>query len=366
MKKIDQYILRKYLVTFFFCLLLFTAIIVVIDISEHTDNFVNSGLSAWQIFTDFYLGLIPRLDAMLFPLFTFISVIFFTSKMASRSEVIAILSSGVSFRRYVLPFMVGSFILAGMLWYGYQFVVPKANRKWADFNIKYIDNTKRPDPNSKRSSYKTNIYFKLDSFSYVGIKSYDTVSKMGNNLFIQKFDGNKLKYNLRAGTFAWDTARNKWKLNYVQERYLDSISERVVASDEKLMGYNFKPIDLRNDDYLKDQMTTKELNRFISTEQQRGSEDINSLLVERYNRDAIPVSVVILTLIGVSLASRRVRGGSGAHLALGVLISVGYILFGRISSVFATQGSFHPLLASWTPNIIFGLLAFYLYKRAPK
>lgn len=365
MKKIDKYILFKYLSTFFFCLVLFTTIVVVVDLSEKTDNFVRSNLSAWQIFRDYYLGFIPRIDAMLFPLFIFISVIFFTSKMAGRSEVIAILSSGVSFRRYMMPFMAGALLLGGVLWISYQFVVPQANRKWAEFDIKYL-RSNRASSDQRRSSYKTNVYFKLDSFSYVGIRGYDTISKTGNNFFVQRFKDTKLKYNLRASSFGWDTLSRRWKLTDVQERYFDSISERVINTKEKTVGYNFKPIDLRNDDYLKDQMTTSELNRFIEAGKNKGSDEISSLLVERYNRDAIPVSVIILTIIGVALSSRRIRGGSGAHLAVGVVISVAYILFGRISSVFATQGSFSPFIAAWTPNIIFGLLAFYLYKRAPK
>jgi lipopolysaccharide export system permease protein len=364
MKKIDKYILVKYLSTFFFCLLLFTAIVVVVDISEKTDDFVKSNLSSWQIITDYYAGFVPRIDAMLFPLFIFISVIFFTSKMAGRSEIIAILSSGVSFKRFMVPYIIGGTFLSLMLWAGYQYVVPEANRKWGDFEKKYID--VNSGPANTNTSYQNNIYFKNDVNSYVSIKGYDTISKTGNGFVLQRFDNNKLTYNLRAANFNWDTTFKKWKLTGVVERTLHDINETIKTSSSILMNYSFKPIDLRKDDYLKDQMTTPELNRFIKMEKMRGSESLSSLQVERYNRDAIPVSVLILTIIGVALASRRVRGGSGAHLAVGVLISVAYILFSRFSVVFATKGTFSPWLASWTPNFIFGLLAFYLYKRAPK
>ncbi len=173
-------------------------------------------------------------------------------------------------------------------------------------------------------------------------------------------------YNLRATNFNWDTGSKKWVLNNVLERYVNEISETIRKTDRKFEKYNFKPIDLRKDDYLKDQMTTPDLEEFIKLERIRGSEMLNTLLVERYNRDAIPVSVLILTLIGAVLASKKVRGGSGSHLALGVVISVMYILFSRFSIVFSTKGDFTPWLAAWTPNIIFGILAFYLYKRAPK
>lgn len=364
MKKIDRYILSKYLSSFFFCLLLFTAIVVVVDISEKTDDFAKSNLSAWRIFVDYYLGFIPHIDAMLFPLFVFISVIFFTSKMALRSEVIAILSSGVSFRRFLMPYLAGGLFLTTLLWLGYQYVVPKANKKWGSFSAKYID----PNfgGNNNGNNYRQKLYFRIDSFTYAGIRGYDTISKTGNGFFIQQFANNKLVYNLRAESFTWDTLSRKWKLENVVERNIDSITERVKRSAFVMQNYNFKPRDLQKDDYLKDQMSTPELNDYIKLERLRGSEMLSTLLVERYNRDAIPVSVLILTIIGAVLASRRIRGGSGVHLAIGMVISVLYILFSRFSIVFATKGNFTPFLAAWTPNFFFGLLAFYLYKRAPK
>lgn len=364
MKKLDRYILFKFLSTFFFALLLLTVIVIVVDISEHTDDFVKSKLPVSKIITDYYFGFIPRIDAMLFPLFAFIAVIFFTSKMAGRSEVIAILSSGVSYRRFMMPFLAGGLILAGILWAGYQYVVPKANYIWANFEKKYVDvNKGRYKTND---SYKQHMYFKLSSDSYVGIKGYDTVSKTGVGFFVQKFKDNKLTYNLRASNFSWDTTQKKWNLQSVNERELHDKTETVKNSERKLVSYNFKPIDLGKDDYLKDQMTTADLDEFIKLEKMRGSETLNSLLVERYNRDAVPFSVIILTIIGVSLASRKVRGGSGMHLAMGVLLCVTYILFSRISIVFATKGDFSPWLAAWIPNIIFAIIALYLYKRAPK
>ena len=301
MKKIDRYILSKYLTTFFFCLLLLTAIVVVVDVSEHTDDFVKSKLPVSKIITDFYFGFIPRIDAMLFPLFVFISVIFFTSKMATRSEVIAILSSGVSYRRFLLPYIIGGLFLSVLLWLGYQYVVPKANKKWGDFEKKYID------PNfgnvNGSTTYKQYLYFRNDSNTYIGIRGYDTISKTGNGFFVQRFSNNKLLYNLRADNFNWDTTTKKWKLANVTERTLNGITENVKRYPEVQMTYNFKPVDLRKDEYLKDQMQTPALDQFIKQERLRGSEGLSSLLVERYNRDAIPVSVLILTIIGAVLAA---------------------------------------------------------------
>lgn len=362
MKKIDSYILKKYLTTFFFCLLLFTVIVVVIDISEKTDDFVRSKLPVSRIITDYYFGLVPRIDAMLFPLFVFIAVIFFTAKMADKSEVIAILASGVSFRRFLFPYWIGSIFLASMLWLIYQFVLPRANAIWGTFEAKYVDYYSPTDPRS----FPQNYYFRIDSNTYAGIKYYDTSNKAGGNFFIQEFENNKLKYNLRADNIAWDTATRKWRLNSVMQRFFVGDKERMEHNTQLLMNYNFKPVDLRKDEYLKDRLPTPELKELIRKEEMRGSEGINSLLVERYNRDAIPVSVIILSMIGATISSRKVRGGSGFHLAVGVVLSVLYILFGRFSLVFATKGNFTPILAAWVPNIIFGLLAYYFYRRAAR
>ena len=361
MKKIDSYILKKFLTTFLFCLLLFTALVVVIDISEKTNDFVKSKLPVSTIITDYYFGLVPRIDAMLFPLFVFIAVIFFTAKMADRSEVIAILSSGVSFRRFLFPYWIGSIFLAVFLWLVYQFVLPRANAIWGIFEAKYVDYS----PVDARS-FPQNYYFRLDSNSYAGIKYYDTTTKTGNSFFIQKFENNRLKYNIRADNITWDTASKKWKMSNVFERTLNNEKESLTRYTTLLKSYNFKPADLRKDEYLKDRLPTPELKELIKKEEMRGSEGINSLLVERYNRDAIPVSVIILSMIGVCLASRKVRGGSGFHLAVGVILSMLYILSGRFSLVFATKGNFTPFLAAWLPNIIFGLLAYVFYRRAAR
>ena len=361
--KIDWYILKKFLTTFFFCLVLLTLVVVVVDISEKTDDFAKTQLPVLKIITDYYFGFIPKMDAMLAPLFVFISVIFFTSMMANRSEVIAILSSGVSYARFLRPYFLGGLLLSVLLWYGNKYVLPKANQKWAAFDAKYI---KFNYQDYKNSSALTNYYFRLDSFSYAGIRYYDTTSKTGNNFFIQTFHNNQLTYNLRAESITWDTATNKWRLDRVIERRINALTEDINERPSLRMAYNFKPRDLQRDEYMKDKLSSPDLNEFIQLEKVRGSEDVNSLLIERYTRDAIPGSILILTMIGAILSSRKIRGGSGFHLAMGVVITVLYILVGRFATVFAVKGSFNPWIAAWLPNFLFGLLAVYLYRKAPK
>ncbi|UAY51387.1 LptF/LptG family permease [Ferruginibacter albus] len=361
MKKIDSYILKKFLTTFFFCLLLFTAIVVVVDISEKTEDFVRIKFSFWQLVTNYYIGFIPHIDAMLFPLFVFISVIFFTSRMADRSEVVAILSSGVSYRRFLFPYWIGSIFLALLLWVGYQYTLPKANKIWGDFLTRYIDSQNSGSVDLNRPA---NIYFKGADNSYIGLRSYDAIYRNGSTFFVQQFADNKLKYDLRAQSISWDTIKKQWTLNQVVEHYFTGEKERIVRTSVMKKKYDFKPEDLHSDDYFKDRLTSSELNSYINKSRLSGSEIVKSLLLEKYNRDAIPASIIILTIIAVSLASRKTRGGSGLNLGVGVILSVLYVLSSRFSVVFAEKGNFTPWLAAWTPNIIFGALAYYLYKRA--
>jgi lipopolysaccharide export system permease protein len=363
MKILDWYILRKYFLTFLFFLFALTAIAVIIDLSERTDDFAKTKLPAFTILTEYYFGFIPRIDALLFPLFVFLSVIYFTSIMANRSEIIAILANGISFPRFLRPYFIGGIILSAFLWWCNQSLLPKANAKWANFSAKYIDESYA---GIRNQSFINNYYFRLDSFSYAGVRYYDTVSRTGNGFFVQTFRDNKLVYNLRATSITWDTSTNKWRLNEALERKIDGINEEVKQHPVLQMTYNFKPRDLQRDEYMKDKLSTKDLNEYIRLEKLRGSEIVNSLRLEKNTRDAGPPSVLILTMIGAIVASKKIRGGSGFHLAVGVVISVLYILVGRFSSVFAMKGNFDPVLAAWIPNIFFGLLAYYLYRRAPK
>lgn len=363
MKILDKYILKKFFLTFFFSILSMTVLVVVVDLSEKTDDFAKTGLSATEIFYQYYLGFIPHIDAMLFPLFLFISVIFFTSKMANRSEIIAILSSGISFRRFLLPYIAAGLFFTAVLWGVNQYVLPKANEKWSTFNAKYIDFNYGGYVNTSTISNK---HFRLDSTSYAGLRYYDTTSKSGSNFIIQKFDSTVLLYSLYAQGIRWDTSTKNWQLTQVRMRTIDGLRQHLKDTPILHASYNFKPVDLKTDIYQKDRLTTPELEHFIKMEKMRGGEDVNSLILEKQNRNATPVTVLILTIIGATIASKKIRGGSGIHLAIGVVICVLYILVGRFSSVFSMKAEFNPVIAAWLPNIVFGILAYYLYKDASK
>ncbi|HEX2848526.1 MAG TPA: LptF/LptG family permease [Chitinophagaceae bacterium] len=361
MGKLDWYILKKFLVTFFFCMMLFLVVAVAVDSSEKTDDFVKSGLSSSQIITQYYFGFIPHIWGLLFPLFVFIAVIFFTSKMATRSEIIAILASGTSFNRMLRPYLVGGLLLGVILWFGNRYLIPKANEIMSGFKATYID---RNDPTKNQQS--NNYYRRVDHNTYVGIKYYDTTSKSAQSFFLDRVKNNKVVYNLRSNFIQWDAAEKKWKLQNAVERKVDSLGEVTKEYPTLTINISLKPEELRKDEYLKDKLSTPELIRFINQEKLRGTEGLSALEVERYRRTATPAAVVLLTLIGVVIASRKTRGGSGMHLAIGVVTGALFIMSDRFSTVFATKSDLHPLLAAWLPNIAFSLVAYWMYTKAPK
>lgn len=361
-KKLDWYILRQFFVTFIFCMLLFTVIAIAVDSSEKTDDFVKSKLSTYQIIREYYVGFVPYIWGMLYPLFVFIAVIFFTSRMALRSEIIAILATGTTYNRWLRTYLVGGVLFAIVLWFASRYGIPKANEIRSTFQATYTDSG---DP-GKNKYGSASHYRRTDSNTYIGLRYFDTSAKGGGSFFLNRLKEGTLVYNLKAEYISWDAKRQEWKLTNVTERRIDSMSETLTQSPVMYMKLNFIPRDLRRDYYLKDKLSTPELTRLIKTEELSGNEGINTLKVERYRRSATPFSVLLLTFIGAVIAGRKSRGGSGLHLAIGIIIAASFLLLDRFSTVFSTKGNFPPLLAAWVPNIIFTFIAWYLYKRAPK
>jgi len=332
----------------------------VVDISEKTDDFAKANLSAGFVFSNYYVGFIPFIVSFLFPLFTFIAVIFFTSRLANRSEIIAIIASGTSFNRLLRPFILGGVLLAAVLWLGNRKLVPRANEIRTAFELKYTRSSAGP-------TYSGNsIYMRIDTVSYCGIRYYDTAAKNGNGFFMDRLKGTQVIYNLRADNISWDAKLKKWKLTGVIERTINGLKEEVKQDTVRRIDFKFTPDDLRRDEYVKSRLSTPELNRMVEMEKMRGAEGINDLEVELYRRDATPVTVLILTLIGAILASRKIRGGSGIHLAAGFAIAALFILLDRFSTIFSVKGNLPPIIAAWLPNVLFSILTYYLYRKAPK
>ncbi|MDE3236932.1 MAG: LptF/LptG family permease [Bacteroidota bacterium] len=367
MKKLDWYILKKFLTTFFFSIFLFTVIAVVIDISEKADDFVKSQLGVKRIITDYYFGFVPHIMALLFPLFVFIAVIFFTSKMAGRSEIIAILASGTSFRRWLRPYFVGGIFLAIILWFANQYVVPVANQIRGTFEARYVDgNSSYENLTKSRFSGGNDFYMKIDSFTYAGFYNYDTTTKRGGPFFMHTIHNNRLTRNVRSETITWDTITRKWKMEQVIQRILTPAGENLTIIPSQTINLNFVPNDIKKDKYTKDKLTSPELKKTIKMEELRGSEGLNELKVELGRRNATPVTVILLTFIGAVVAGRKVRGGSGVHLAMGFITAALFILADKFSTIFSTKGNLPPTIAVWIPNLIFVFVAYYLYRKAPK
>jgi lipopolysaccharide export system permease protein len=334
-------------------------VVVIFDLSEKLDEFLENEAPPNAIIMDYFLNFIPYFAALIAPLFTFIAVIFFTSRMAYNTEIIAILSSGVSFNRLLIPYFVASLVIVILNIYLNNHIIPNANETRFTFEEKYYHH--HPKNFSERDVHK-----QVEPGVFVYLESYSTANDYGRKFAMEKFDNGKLVSKLIAQDIRWDTAVDKWKIrNYMIREYIDG--KQVITSGKTIdttINMNRDEFSMRENAI--EAMDKKELDTFISNMQLQGSTNIRSLLVEKYRRIAVPFSTFILTLIGVSVSSRKVRGGIGMHIAIGLLLSTSYILFMKFSSEFAISGSLSPLVASWIPNIVYFLIAYILYRLAPK
>jgi lipopolysaccharide export system permease protein len=363
MKKLDRYILFIFLKTFFFSIFLFALIATAIDASEKSEDFIQSNLTFSEIFRQYYIGFIPHIITLLFPVFILISVVFFTSRLAMRSEIVAMLSVGMSLRRILRPFWIGGIFFMLLLGLLNHYIIPEANTIRTNFEHKYIH---LKNMGGSASSYVNNIYFRIDSNTYAGIRSFDTVSRTGNGFFLSRLRNGQMQMNMRAETIVWNEAKKQWQLNNVVERKIVGYKEEVKYLATTQIQFGYKPGELATDEYQKDKLKTPDLNRLIDKEEARGSEGVIALKFERYRRDANAVSVIVMTLIAGILASRKIRGGSGFHMGLAFVIGVSFILVDKFSMVFSIKGNLHPLMAAWLPTFLFGLLTLRLYQQAPK
>jgi lipopolysaccharide export system permease protein len=359
-KLIDTYIIRKFLGTFFFCIVLILTIAVVFDFAEKIDNFMEKQAPVKAIIFDYYMNFIPYFAMLFAPLFVFIAVIFFTSKMAVNTEIIAILNSGMSFRRMMWPYFLSAFIIATFTFVLTNFVIPKANFIRMNFEDKYYHSSSKRIP-------VDNIHRMVFKNTYVYMGTYNPISQRGQTFTIEKFnDSLKLKSKLSSMSVAYDTATHKWTaLNY----YIREIKEKgeVITTGRQIdTTLTIKPEDFSRDPGFVGTMTSHDLDSYIDQLRLQGSDELKLFLIEKYRRFANPFAVFILTLIGVSLSSRKIRGGIGMNIGIGLGLSFSYILFLQFASQFSLKGNLGPMLAMWIPNIIYSIIALVLYKLAPK
>jgi lipopolysaccharide export system permease protein len=359
-KRIDTYIIKKFLGTFFFCLVLILLIAVVFDFAEKIDNFMEKNAPIRAIIFDYYMNFIPYFAMLFAPLFVFIAVIFFTSKMAINTEIIAILGSGMSFKRMMWPYFLSALVIAIFTFMLTNFVIPKANLIRMDFEDKYYRS-------SSRKIAVENIHRMVFKNIYVYMGSYNPLSLRGQNFTIAEFsDSGRLKSLLSSSTVLYDTTKHKWTaLNY----YIRKINgdEEVINRGRQIdTTLTIGPGDFSRDPGYVGTMTYNELNDYINLLRLQGSDELKLFLIEKHRRFANPFAVFILTLIGVSLSSRKVRGGLGMNIGIGLVLSFSYILFLQFASQFSLKGNLSPMLAMWIPNIIYSIIALVLYRLAPK
>lgn len=357
LKIIDRYVLRKFLSTFFFAILILAVISCVIDYSQKVDDFVEKKAPSAAI-AIYFLNFIPHITALLFPLFVFISTIFFTSKMAYKTEIIATLAAGVSFQRFLRPFVYGAILLGVFSLVVNHWVVPNANKNIIDFHYKYIWD--------KKYGVANNMHIRVDSNTYAYVEGYNFNSNEASRFTVETIEGNLLVEKVMAEKAHYDTLKKNWKLNNVVIRKNDGLQETLEKQNELIAQYAFAPDDLDDDNRNKDAMTTPELLRFIAKEKLRGKETVNAYAIELHKRSAQPFAGFVLTMIGACIASRKVRGGSGLHLALGVVLSAIYMLFIQFTQTFSINAGLDPLLAVWIPNFLFGIVAIVLFRRQIK
>ncbi|MCK4676617.1 MAG: LptF/LptG family permease [Bacteroidales bacterium] len=358
MKTIDYYIIKKFLGTFFYSIALLTVIVIIFDISEKIDDFISTQAPLKEIIFSYYMNFIPYFINLFAYLFTFIAVIFFTSKMASDSEIVAILSSGVSYRRMLLPYLYSAFFLALLSFFLANFIIPRTNKTLNTFEKTYLQNP--------RNIKDKDIHMQLTPEVFIFVESFNASTETGRKFSLEKINEKGLYYKLTSEKIVWDSTSDNWKVEDYFIRTIDGLNETVVSGDTMQVSMNIKPQDFTIKVEDMKTMNFLELNKFIMVEQMKGTSNILKYLVEKHKRIANPFATIILTLIGVSLSSRKVRGGIGMHLGIGITLTFSYILFMQISTVFATYGNLTPLMAAWIPNIIYMTLALVLLRFAPK
>ena len=363
--RIDRYLIKKFIGTYFFSILLIIAIVIVFDFNEKIDKLTVAnkefGISWGRIFTDYYLNTIPYFANLFSSLFVFISVIFFTSKLADRSEIIAMRSNGMSFRRILRPYIISALLIGLLNLLLGAHIIPHSNKIRTDFENQYIK--------KRQITMVDNVQLQVDTGVIAFFSSFNIQTKSGSGFSLDKFRNKKLVSHLTALRVQYDTIadrRYQWRIYNYNIRQLRGMHEQITSGLELDTIIAVEPQDLLYTRNQQETMTTPEISEYIDKQRLRGSANVSTFEVEYHQRFASAFAALILTVIGVSLSSEKRKGGMGLSLGLGLALSFGYILFQTISASFATNGGWPPMLAVWIPNIIFSIVAFILYRRTPK
>ncbi len=366
MTLIDRYIIKKILATFFYVVLILVAIITVIDITEKIDKFTKNNLS-FGIVLGYYGDFIPWIAGLLTPITVFIAVVYVTSRMAAHTEIIAILCSGVSFKRLLVPYMLASFVIAAITFYLNGWIIPKSNQDRLLFEMQYFNNN--------RNAYRLNTHMQIEPNVILYINNYNSETNNGYQFSLERFDNNRLIEKITAENIQWDSVKQKWTLKYWKRKMVDSLfvvrqgpsSIPLATSGESMdTTLSVTPKDFDNNDRNYDGLTMGELTDHITKMKFRGSTGVEIYEVEKQIRFASPFTVFVLVFMGVIVSSRKSRGGTGFQIALGFFLSFIFILFFTMTRTYAETGSLPPFLAAWLPNGVFTIISLGMYKYVPR
>lgn len=366
MKLIDQYILKRFLSTFFFVVVILLAVITVIDLTDKMDKFAKAGVTASQI-ASYYVDYIYWIGSLVTPITIFIATVYVCAQMAGRTEVIAILSAGVSFKRFLLPFFIGATIVAVLSFILTGWVIPNSNKTRLAFEVQYLK--------TKFYFDKRNIHIQVAPDIYLYLQSYNNNTNVGYRFSIEKFENKRLVEKLTADRIEWDTVKQKWTLRDYKIKKIDRLFETTSVinyRDSIVTGTSIDtalvihPREFESDYRKYDGMTLTELNDYITTLKARGSAGVEAYEVEKYTRYTSPFTIFILVFMGAIVSSRKSRGGTGLQIALGFALSFVFILFFTLFRTFAEAGSTPPQISVWIPNILFGIISLGMYKYVPR
>jgi lipopolysaccharide export system permease protein len=370
MKLLDKYIIKQFLSTFIFVVILLLAVITVIDLTEKTDKYVNAKLPASKVL-EYYLDFMPWIGGMVTPIIVFISAVFVTSRLANRTEIIAMLGSGISFRRFLLPYFMGALLIASTSFWLNGWIIPNSNKERLAFEMEYLK--------AKTSSNQRNIHMQVARNTFLYLQNYNSTSDRGYNFTLERFKEGKLIEKLSAERIHWDTLKLKWTLEDwtlvkisqifepISNDSANTIENQITTTGASLdTALIIHPKEFDNDYRKYDGLTLTELSSYIKTLRARGSAGIEVYEVEKYTRFASPFSIFILTFMAVLVSARKSRGGTGFQIALGFALSFIFILFFMMFRSFAEAGALPPQISVWIPIIIFGIISGFMYKYIPR
>ena len=358
---IDKYILKKYLTTFAVMLMLFAPIGIVIDVSEKINKMLENKIPFIDI-AIYYYHFTVYFTNLLFPIFLFLSVIWFTSKMANDTEIIAILSSGISFTRFLRPYIIGATIISIFVLLMGFFIVPKSSEGFNNFRYTYL----RSDGKQALRGDDTDVYRQISNNEFIYVNSFNNVSKTAFNFSYEKFKGDKLEYKITASRIQWNPKNKNYSMYDYVKRTVGEVNDKIEKKDKQDAKFSFDLEDLTPVVYIAETLTLNKLNRFIEKEKSRGSSNVKVYLVVLYKKYSIPASAFILTIIAVAVSSMKRRGGMGLSLAIGIALAFAFVFFDKIFGTLAEKSDFSPFIAVWFPNFVFGILAIFLLRNAKR